>query len=243
MKKQIIGTVLGALVLLSNVAGAQAIRTPEGKMPIVHWVVMQSQPGKLAELRGLSDKYISPHADQNPGVYALYNAVDAKNPDVVRLLEIYQDEATIERHRNQPMFPLYLEARKPVSVQSRMLDVEPIALESKKQGTGNYNVLELFVVKPEELATFKQDIAAEMKRAVDKEKNVLGLFATAEKADKRTNYIHTMGIFTDKAAYDKYINSAAYEKYSRKMKSMLISELTINSRPENIMLTGKGFAK
>lgn len=243
MKKKNIfwGIVLGGLLLMNNMAGAYSVRTPDGKMPVVHWVVMEALPGKLPELQGLSDKYIAPHAEKNPGVYALYGGADKNNPDLIRLLEIYRDEATIELHRTQPMFPVYLEERKPVLIKSQMFDADPVALESKAYGTGAYSILNLFEVKPEQLAEFKTVISGEMIRAVDNDRDVLGLFATAEKT--RGNYIHTMEIFADEKAYEQYTDSTAYKKYQALIKDMVITQKTFENMPVKIVLTGKGLQK
>ena len=101
LKKIITALAIGVIMLLDSTAWAQKIRTPNGNMPMIHWAVLESAPGKM-ELRGaIAAKTVGPATAKEAGTYALYGGIDAANPDIMRLLEIYERYEASRIHKYQ----------------------------------------------------------------------------------------------------------------------------------------------
>ena len=247
LDKKIYGKTLAALVMAgglmmaANSTEAKAITTPDGGMPLVHWAVLQAKPGTMSDMMGMAARNVAPLAATETGTYALYGSLDKQNPNVMRLLEIYEDEAAYEIHVGTDGFHKYREERKPILEKLVILPVDPIVLEQKTEGTGTNVILHLYEVKPEKLDAFKKLIAKEMRRGVKEDPGVMGLFATAEQ--KRTNMIHTYELFKDEAARDSYKNSKKHQSFWKKAQFMLDSTKEIENLPGNVILSQKGFHK
>ncbi len=229
----------GGLLLTTTGAGAKEITTPSGKSPIVHWEVLKAKPGTMGEMIEMAARNVAPLAAKEAGTYALYGSVDKQNPDVMRLLEIYEDETAYEVHVGSIGFGKYREERKNILEKRVMLPVDPIVLEQKEKGVGTSVVLHLYDVKPAKLDSFKKLIAMEMCRGVKEEAGVMGLFATVEQ--ERTNMVHTYELFADESARKAYMNSKAYQSFTKKIKNMLNGVKEIENLPGNVTLSQKGF--
>ena len=229
----------GGLMMAANSTEAKAITRPDGGAPMVHWAVLQSKPGTMNEMMGMAARNVAPLAAKEAGTYALYGSLDKQDPNVMRLLEIYEDEAAYEIHVGSDGFHNYREERKPILEKLVILPVDPIVLEQKTEGTGTHVILHLYEVKPEKLDAFKKLIAKEMRRGVKEDTGVMGLFATAEQ--KRTNRIHTYELFKDEASRDAYKNSKAHKAFWKKAQPMLNNTKEIENLPGNVMLSQKGF--
>lgn len=229
------------MLLINGTAAAQAITRPDGGQPIVHWAVLQAKSGTMDEMNRLSARDVAPEVANEPGTYILYGAVDKNNPNVKRVFEIYEDETAYNIHANSKGFQQYKEDRKDILEKLIILPVDPIVLEQKTSGEGNLAVLHLYVVKPTMLADFNEAITKEMKRAVAKDSGVMGLFATAEQ--KKSNRIHTYELFKDDDARHSYFQSAAYQKFLRKISPMLESSREFENLPGRVVLSTRGFHK
>ena len=80
MKKKniFLGIVLGGLLVMNNMAGAYSVRTPDGKMPLVHWAVLVSQPGRLPEMQVLAAGNMSRPMPEKKRVHMPFMAVRIK---------------------------------------------------------------------------------------------------------------------------------------------------------------------
>ena len=76
--------------MANSFCSAHSIRTPEGNMPMVHWAVVESTPGGMTAMGRIAQETVGPQSAREAGTYALYGGVDTQNPDVMRLLEIYE---------------------------------------------------------------------------------------------------------------------------------------------------------
>ena len=227
------------VMLLNSVACAEPVHAPEGKQIKVQWAVLQSKEGKMAEMGAIGARTVAPYTAQEPGSYSLYGAVAKENPNVMRILEIYEDEAAYQVHRSSDGFKQYLEQRAPLLEKLTILPVEPIVMEQKAEGNGGIVTMTLVEVRPENLEDFRALITAEMTRAVGEDAGVLGLFATSEQDDGK-NRIHTLEIFRDEKAREEYLNSAQYKKYRVKADAMLRSRQVFENFPVQIVLSAKG---
>ena len=68
-----------------------------------------------------------------PGVLSLYAVYDKKNPTHVTVLEIYADEKAYQSHIQTAHFKKYKNAAQDMVKSLELVDVGPIALESKKK--------------------------------------------------------------------------------------------------------------
>ena len=125
-------------VMFAVQAWAYPVTAPEGKTLKVHWAVLQSKPGKMSEMAAISARTVAKYTPHEKGSYSLYGAIDAQNPDLMRILEIYEDEDAYQIHRDSEGFKAFIEERKPILESLKILPVDPILLEQKESGTGIY---------------------------------------------------------------------------------------------------------
>ena len=214
MTVKILALILAA-VLIPSAAQAHTIFAPAGKTLKVHWAVLQSAPGKMPDIAAISSRTVAKFTPNEPGSYALYGAVDRQNPDIMRILEVYEDEEAYEIHRASEGFKSFIEERKPILSSLTILPVVPVVLEQKKEGTGKSVLMRLVTVKPGNLDEFKAAITQEYSRAVAEVPGVMAMFATSETGE-RSNVIHTLEAYTDDEAMREYIQSEGYISYRKK---------------------------
>ena len=226
-------------VMFASQAWGYSVFAPEGHTLKVHWAVLQAKPGKMPEMAAISARTVAKYTPNEKGSYSLYGGLDSRNPDIMRILEIYEDEAACQIHRDSEGFKAYIEERKPLLEKLTILPVEPIVLEQKKEGTAKTVVMTLIEARPENLEEFMELITAEMSRAVAQEPGVLGLFATHEQGD-RSSFIHTLELYADDEAKQKYSQSAEYLSYRKKADIMSHSREEFTNLPANVKLSPKG---
>lgn len=227
------------LSVLAVSAFAYPVFAPEGHKLKVHWAVVQSKEGKMDEISAIGARTVAKYTPYEKGSYSLYGAIARKNKNIMRLLEIYEDEDAYQVHRASEGFKQYIEERKPILEKLIILPVDPIVLEQKAEGKGNFVSMTIVEVKPENLEDFKVLIKKEMTRAVAEETGVLGLFATAEQGEKNYRF-HTMEIYTNEDAQKKYLSSEKYQAYRKEADKMLSSRQVFENYPANITLSAKG---
>lgn len=67
-----------------------------------------------------------------PGVLTLYAVADKSNPSSIIIFEIYASEAAYNAHRETPHFIKYKNITKEMVTSLELLNVVPVALETKK---------------------------------------------------------------------------------------------------------------
>ncbi|MBR1761320.1 MAG: antibiotic biosynthesis monooxygenase [Schwartzia sp.] len=241
LQKKLAALVLGGLMAIGATAAAHPIRTPEGNMPMVHWAVVESTPGDMQKMGEAAARTVGPQAVSEAGTYALYGGVDAEQPDVLRLIEIYESYEAYRIHSTSEAFQMYRAERLPILKSLKILEANGIALEQKAEGVGTVVLMHRYEVRPERLAEYQKLATAEAVRAVRDDAGVLGIFVTAE--HDAPNVIHTMEIFRDEAAYQSYVESAPYGAYLRGTSSMFTAAREIANRPAHIVLSAKGLQK
>lgn len=156
----------------------------------------------------------------------------------MRLLEIYESLEAYRIHTSSEAFQQYRAERFPILKSLKILEVNGIALEQKRKGTGTLVFMNRYEIEPDKLAEYQDLAKAEAKRAVKQEKGVMGMFVTSE--TENLNIIHTMEIYKDKEKYIRYINSKKYQEFQKKIKDMILSKHTIENLPTKIVFTDKG---
>ncbi|MBR1886028.1 MAG: antibiotic biosynthesis monooxygenase [Schwartzia sp.] len=241
LQKKLAALVLGGLMAIGATAAAHPIRTPEGNMPMVHWAVVESTPGDMQKMGEAAARTVGPQAVSEAGTYALYGGVDAEQPDVLRLIEIYESYEAYRIHSTSEAFQMYRAERLPILKSLKIFEANGIALEQKAEGVGTVVLMHRYEVRPERLAEYQKLATAEAVRAVRDDAGVLGIFVTAE--HDAPNVIHTMEIFRDEAAYQSYVESAPYGEYLRGTSSIFTAAREIANRPAHIVLSAKGLQK
>ncbi len=228
---------LGVIFMLTATATAKSIRTPEGNMPRVQWAVVESTDGTMPQIAEMGAKILAPTTAKEKGTYALYGATEKNNPNLMRLLEIYESNEAYRIHSTSEAFQQYRAERLPILAGLKILPVNGIVLEQKNHGVGKIVQTSRFEIAPENLAVFQKIISVEAARAVREDSEVMGAFVTAEQP--RPNFLHTMIIFSDEAAAQKYFSSAAYKNFRKQIEPLIKTEHTIDYQPTKIILSEK----
>ncbi len=236
MKKFFV-TILGVMIMLTATADAKSIHTPAGNMPRVQWAVVESTAGTMSQMIEIGARVLAPTTANETGTYALYGAIEKNNPNLMRLLEIYESDEAYRIHSTSSAFQQYRAERLPILAGLKLLPVNGIVLEQKNRGVGTIVQTSRFEIAPANLAKFQQIISEEASRAVREESGVMGAFVTAEQP--RPNFLHTMIIFSDEAAAQKYFASNAYKNFRKQAESLIQVEQTIDYQPAKITLSEK----
>ncbi len=229
--------ILGVILMMTATANAKSIRTPEGNMPRVQWAVVESTAGTMSQMIEIGAKVLAPTTAKEKGTYALYGVIEKDNPNLMRLLEIYESDEAYRIHSTSAAFQQYRAERLPILAGLKLLPVNAIVLEQKNSGVGTVVQTRRFEIAPANLAKFQQIISAEAIRAVREDSGVMGAFVTAEQP--RPNFLHTMIIFSDAQAAQKYFASSAYKTFREQVESLIQVEQAIDYQPTKITLSEK----
>lgn len=229
--------ILGVIFMMTATASAKSVRTPEGNMPRVQWAVVESNSGEMQRIIDIGARVLAPTTAKEAGTYALYGAIEKNNPNLMRLLEIYASDEAYRIHSTSEAFQQYRAERLPYLAGLKLLPVNGIVLEQKNRGVGTISVTNRFEIAPVDLATFQKLISDEAIRAVREDSGVMGAFVTAEQPNP--NILHTMIIFADENAAQKYFSSNAYKNYRKQVEKLIQTEKKIDYAPTKIQLSEK----
>lgn len=229
------------LSIFFTTAHANPIRTPEGNFPRVQWAVVEATQGNLEKISEIGARVLAKTSASESGTYALYGAVEKNNPDLMRLLEIYESDEAYRIHSTSENFQKYRAERFQFMKNLKVLPVNGIILEQKVEGVGKFVITHRYEIKPADLAQFQKIISEEYLRAVEENPEIMGMFVTVEK--ETPNIFHTMEIFSDESSQKNYINSSDYKNFLSETKNMIQAEKIIEYLPANIILTKKGVVK
>ena len=235
--KKIFLLLMGVMLMMTATADAKSVRTPEGNFPRVQWAVVESTEGTMPQIIEMGARILAANTAKESGTYALYGAIEKNNPNLMRLLEFYASDEAYRIHSTSAAFQQYRAERLPILAGLKILPVNGIVLEQKNHGVGKFVQTNRFEILPENLATFQKIISDEAIRAVREDSGVAGAFVTAEQP--RPNFLHTMIIFVDKAAAQKYFSSTAYKTYRKQVESLIQAEKKIDYAPTKIQLSEK----
>jgi len=229
--------ILGVILMITATASAKSVRTPEGNMPRVQWAVVESNSGEMSRMIEIGARVLAPTTAKEAGTYALYGAIEKNNPNLMRLLEIYASDEAYRIHSTSEAFQQYRAERLPYLAGLKLLPVNGIVLEQKNRGVGTIAVTNRFEIAPFDLATFQKLISDEAIRAVREDSGVMGAFVTAEQPNP--NILHTMIIFADENAAQKYFSSNEYKNYRKQVEKLIQAEKKIDYAPTKIQLSEK----
>ena len=130
-------TLFGGIFMANSFCSAHSIRTPEGNMPMVHWAVVESTPGGMTAMGRIAQETVGPQSAREAGTYALYGGVDAQNPDVMRLLEIYRDREAFEKYQASEAYQTYMMEVMPMFSMTHMVENMPGNIVLSDKGIHN----------------------------------------------------------------------------------------------------------
>ena len=191
----------------------------------------------MSQMIEIGARVLAPTTAKEKGTYALYGVIEKDNPNLMRLLEIYESDEAYRIHSTSAAFQQYRAERLPILAGLKLLPVNAIVLEQKNSGVGTVLQTKSFEIEPINLATFQKIISDEAIRAVREDSGVMGAFVTAEQP--RPNFLHTMIIFSDERAAQKYFSSKEYKNFRRQVKSLIKTEEIIEYAPTKINLSEK----
>lgn len=223
--------------MLMTTVDAKSIRTPEGNMPRVQWAVVESTQGTMPQIIEMGARILASTSAKEAGTYALYGVIEHDNPNLMRLLEIYESDEAYRIHSTSEAFQKYRAERLPILAGLKILPVNGIVLEQKERGVGSVVQTCHFEIAPINLAKFQQIISDEAVRAVHEDSGVMGAFVTAEQP--RPNFLHTMIIFSDEDAAQKYFASNEYKTFRKQIEPLIKTEQVIYYNPTKISLSEK----
>ena len=229
--------ILGVILMITATASAKSVKTPEGNMPRVQWAVVESVEGEMPQILEMGARILAPTTAKEAGTYALYGAIENNNKNLMRLLEIYANDEAYRIHSTSEAFQEYRAERLPILSGLKILPVNGIVLEQKNRGVGTIIRTNRFEITPKDLAKFQKLISDEAKRAVREDSGVMGAFVTAEQPNP--NILHTMIIFSDKSAAEKYFSSNVYKNYRQQAEKLIKVEEKIDYQPTKIVLSEK----
>lgn len=236
--KKLAGITAGILLCLSPLqADAKTIVNPDGSVPLVHWAVLRSTDGEMKNMQNMAAQYVAPYSAKEDGTYIIYGGIDKDHPNIQRLLEIYKDEDAYQVHRSSEGFKQYQVARATIIEELRIMEVNPVIMESQEQGTGDYIRTTKIEIRPEALDDFKNDLKELVNVSMQKNPDILALMATSEK--ENPNVFHILEVYKDENTYRQFINSPEYEKYELLTKYMINSKIHMEYLPTNITLSAK----
>lgn len=236
--KKLAGITAGILLCLSPLqADAKTIENPDGSAPLIHWAILRSTDGEMKNMQNMAAQYVAPYSAKEEGTYIIYGGIDKNNPNIQRLLEIYKDEAAYQVHRSSEGFKQYQVARATILEELRIMEVNPVIMESQEKGTGDYIITTKIEIRPEALDDFKNDLRTLVNISMQKNPNILALMVTSEK--ENPHIFHVLEVYKDENTYKNFINSPEYAQYELLTKYMINDKIHIEYLPTNITLSAK----
>lgn len=236
--KKLAGITAGILLCLSPLqADAKTIENPDGSAPLIHWAILRSTDGEMKNMQNMAAQYVAPYSAKEEGTYIIYGGIDKNNPNIQRLLEIYKDEAAYQVHRSSEGFKQYQVARATILEELRIMEVNPVIMESQEKGTGDYIITTKIEIRPEALDDFKNDLRTLVNISMQKNPDILALMVTSEK--ENPHIFHVLEVYKDENTYKNFINSPEYAQYELLTKYMINDKIHIEYLPTNITLSAK----
>lgn len=236
--KKLAGITAGILLCLSPLqADAKTIENPDGSAPLIHWAILRSTDGEMKNMQNMAAQYVAPYSAKEEGTYIIYGGIDKNNPNIQRLLEIYKDEAAYQVHRSSEGFKQYQVARATILEELRIMEVDPVIMESQEKGTGDYIITTKIEIRPEALDDFKNDLRTLVNISMQKNPDILALMVTSEK--ENPHIFHILAVYKDENTYINFINSPEYAQYELLTKYMINDKIHIEYLPTNITLSAK----
>lgn len=101
------------------------------RQPLVRLAELEIDPARLDEYRTLLREGIEAAVATEPGVLMLYALSVREQPNLVRIVEIYADEAAYQAHLLSPHFLEYKTLSEGMVLSLTLIETDPIMLRAK----------------------------------------------------------------------------------------------------------------
>jgi len=108
-----------------------AVADDKGR-PFVRIAELEIDPAQLERFKAAATEQIEAAVRVEPGVLALYAVSVKDNPALIRVFEIYVDEAAYRAHLETPHFKRFREGTNDIVKSRKLIDTEPIILAAKR---------------------------------------------------------------------------------------------------------------
>ena len=121
--------ILGAAMLTLSLCGPALAQETRG--PYVRLAELEIDPAQLESFKAAIKEGIEAAVRAEPGVLALHAVSEKDNPALVRVFEVYTDEAAYKTHLETPHFKKFRETTKDMVRSRKLIDADPIVLGAK----------------------------------------------------------------------------------------------------------------
>jgi len=115
---------------LSLLMSERAVADDKGR-PLVRIAELEVDVARLERFKTAATEQIAAAVRVEPGVLALYAVSVKENPALIRVFEIYADEAAYMAHLETPHFKHFREETNDIVKSRKLIDTVPIILAAK----------------------------------------------------------------------------------------------------------------
>jgi 4-carboxymuconolactone decarboxylase len=118
-----------SILIMAAFSGGNAIAQTQNTF--IHVARLVIDPGKLEDYKSALKEHAAKAVKLEPGVITLYAVYEKQRPTHVTVFEIYASEEAYQSHLKAPHFLKYKTTVQDMVKSLELVDVTPIALESK----------------------------------------------------------------------------------------------------------------
>ena len=124
------GAVLLGTALCASIAASRQTERMK-PAPLVRIAELEIDPDQVVAYKQALSEEIATSVREEPGVLLLYAVSVKGQPNQVRILETYKDQAAYESHLKSPHFKKYKETTHGMVKSLKLVETEPIILAGK----------------------------------------------------------------------------------------------------------------
>ena len=121
--------IIGASLLAIAVSPLAAAQETRG--PYVRLAELEIDPAQFESFKAAIKEGIDAAVRLEPGVLVLYAVSEKENPNLVRVFEVYTDEAAYKTHLETAHFKKFRDTTNQMVKSRKLLDADPIILGAK----------------------------------------------------------------------------------------------------------------
>lgn len=234
------------LYLLLTITIAMLCSSPtamaQNKKQLVRLAVIEVDTEQVERYNEFLREEIEASILLEPGVITLYGVAEKEHPERVTLFETYADSSKYKSHLETLHFQKYKKGTLEMVKHLELIEMQPL-LYIRKPTLSDVHSSDLFIrlvkmeIDPNAIAKFKDLVMRVMLPGINKEPEVLVMYAVSEK--KTPSKISILEVYKNYKAYENHLKAPHFLKYkedSEKMvKSLNLIEVTpilLGSKPQ-----------